>query len=139
MILNQENILKGLEEAHLLRNENHYFTSYVTPSVGQVAVLGVFANLLNTFSGYVINVTEDGLGILPINNQTGKFAIEHGVMMPFESVTKVEAKKGFFAYKKINIVFNNNEGISFKVVKRVLPNPNHLENVNYFLNKFNVS
>ncbi len=138
MVLNKENITNGLREANLLRNENYYFTSFVLPTMEQYVILGVFAGVLNDFSGYVINTTEEGIGVLPISSMSGKFAIERAVMLPYQIIMKVEVKSGgLFGYKKINIVLNNYESISFKVTKRVLTNPNHLDNVNYFLSRFN--
>ena len=127
-----------MRDANLLRNENYYFTSFIQPTLGQYAILGAFAGMLNDFSGYVINVTEDGLGVLPINSKNGKFDIERAIMLPYQNIIKVDVKNGgLFAYKKINIILNNNESISFKVTKKVLTNPDHFNNVNYFLNKFN--
>lgn len=137
MILNKDNIYNGLYTARLWGNQNYYFNGFILPSVGQFAVLGTFAGVLNSFSGYLINVTEAGIGILPISSGSGNFVIERAVMLPYQYIARVEAKNGgMFAYKNIDIITVNNEKISFKVTKKVLTNPDHLNNVNYFLSIF---
>lgn len=138
MILNRENVYNGLNNARLLGNQNYYFSSYVMPSAGQFAILGTFAGVLNSFSGYVINVTERGIGILPLSSKDGNFVMERAVMIPYQYIARVEAKSGgLFAYKNIDIITMNNEKISFKVTKKVVTNPDHLNNVNYFLGMYN--
>lgn len=133
----REKIMTNLQTAGLLGNQNYFFNSFVLPSAGQFAVLGTFAGVLNQFSGYIINVTERGIGILPIASSTGKYVFERAVMLPYQYIARVEAKNGgMFAYKNIDIITVNNEKISFKVTKKVLPNPDHLNNVNYFLSIF---
>lgn len=133
----REKIMTSLQTAGLLGNQNYFFNSFVLPSAGQFAVLGTFAGVLNQFSGYIINVTERGIGILPIASSTGKYVFERAVMLPYQYIARVEAKNGgMFAYKNIDIITVNNEKISFKVTKKVLPNPDHLNNVNYFLSIF---
>lgn len=137
MVVNRENVFNGLQAAGLLGNQNYYFNGFVLPTIGQYAILGVFAGVLNSFSGYLINVTERGVGILPIASSNGRFVTERAVMLPYQYIARVEAKNGgLFAYKNIDIITVNNEKISFKVTKKVLPNPDHLNNVNYFLSMF---
>lgn len=136
--LSQENVYNALQRSGLIGNQNYYFNGFVLPSAGQYALLGTFAGVLNSFSGYLINITERGLGILPIASSNGDFVYEKAVILPYQYIARVEATNGgLFAYKNISIITVNNEKISFKVTKRVLPNPNHMNNVNYFLRMYN--
>jgi len=138
MMATKENVIKALGEAGLLgSSQNRYFTCFVMPSAGQFAVYGTFAGVANQFGGYIINVTENGVGILPLSSSTGNPVNEKAALLPFKYIARVEAKSGgLFAYKTIDIITIKNEKISFKVTKKVLPNPDHQSNVDYFLSLY---
>ncbi|MEE3342583.1 MAG: hypothetical protein VZS44_00650 [Bacilli bacterium] len=137
MILNDEKVLEVIGQANLLKNTNYYFSGTVMPTPAQYALLGVFSNLLKEVSGYIINYTEEGIGIIPINNMSGKPMIDNAYFIPNSSIQKVEINKGgLFFYKKITIVDNNNQSISFKVVKNVLPMKKYKENLEAFIQAY---
>ena len=137
MILNDEKVLEILGQANLLKNTNYYFSGTVMPTPAQYALLGVFSNLLKEVSGYIINYTEEGIGIIPINNMSGKPMVDNAYFLPNSSIQKIEISKGgLFFYKKITIVDNNNQSISFKVVKNVLPMKKYKENLETFIQAY---
>lgn len=137
MILNDEKVLEILGQANLLKNTNYYFSGTVMPTPAQYALLGVFSNLLKEVSGYIINYTEEGIGIIPINNMSGKPMVDNAYFLPNSSIQKIEISKGgLFFYKKITIVDNNNQSISFKVVKNVIPMKKYKENLEAFIQAY---
>ena len=137
MILNDEKVLEILGQANLLKNTNYYFSVTVMPTPAQYALLGVFSNLLKEVSGYIINYTEEGIGIIPINNMSGKPMVDNAYFLPNSSIQKIEISKGgLFFYKKITIVDNNNQSISFKVVKNVIPMKKYKENLEAFIQAY---
>ena len=137
MILNEKNMLEGLKNSNLIGQENIFFSCFVLPTVGQYAILGPFAGALQQFSGYIINKTESGIGILPIYSLSAKFAYDKAIFIPNDSISQVIIKKGgLFSYKNITIVCNNNEAISFKIAKNVLSSKSHKQNIEKFISLY---
>lgn len=137
MILNDKNVLEVLQQTNLLRNNNYYFSSTIMPSIGNLIMLGHLATFVKDFSGYLINYTEEGIGIIPLNNMTGNPMTDLAYFIEKSNIKSVNIENGgLFFYKKITITDINNESIIFKVVKNVLPMKKYKENLEHFISDY---
>ena len=137
MIMTDEKVINYLKEANLLGNNNEYFMGAILPNLKNQAMFGYFAGLFQDFSGYIINQTESGIGIIPLNNISGKPMINNACFLPQSNIMNVNIQKGgLFFYKKISITDTNNQTITFKVVKKVLTIKKHKENLRNFIMRY---
>lgn len=130
--MTDEKIINAFKEANFWGKENLYFCGTILPSKIQYAAFGVFANINLSF--IIINKNENGIGIIPIDQVSGKPLIEKVLIIPNQSISNISFEKaGLFWYKTINIISKNNESISFKTQKNVLTVKSHKPNLQKFI------
>lgn len=133
--MNDEKIINAFKEANFWGNDNLYFSGAVLPTTGQYVVFGVFANISLNF--LIINKNEQGIGIIPIDQISGKPRVEQLLVINNANINSVTFNKaGLFWYKNINIISKSNEAISFKVQKNVLTIKNHKINLQKFIESY---
>ena len=97
MKLNDENIINALREAHIFKNQNNYFYGKVIPNN-------------NTILGYIINYTEEGIGIIPVSKMDKKPVTQSVLFITLNNLKRVNVTKaGFLKFKNIEIITNNDE------------------------------
>lgn len=137
MFLNDEKIMNALGEVGFIRNNNCYFLGQVVPGLGSQVAFGIFASFARDFSGYIINQTEEGIGVIPISNATGKPLVNVAYFLPQNNIINVVIENGgLFYYKKITITDSNNKNLIFKVVKNVMTIKKHKGNVKNFISMY---
>ncbi len=137
IIMNDEKIISALQEANLLSNNNDYFIGTIMPNAKDQIMFGIFSNFVKEFSGYIINQVDTGIGIIPLSNMTGKPMVNNAYFLPQNNIKKVNIEKGgLFFYKKISIIDLNNQAITFKVTKNILPIKKYKENLERFIAKY---
>lgn len=135
--MTDEKIINYLKEANLFMNYNEYFMGVVVPTIGNQVLFGAFASCFREFSGYIINQTENGIGIIPLSNSTGKPMINLAMFIYQNQLSSITIENaGLFFYKKITIKDINNQCISFKTVKNVLLVKQHKNNLQNFINRY---
>lgn len=132
-MLNDENIINLLRQVNLLGYNNYYFVGKVVPSVGNQILFGVFSQFIKDFSGYIINQNENGIGLIPVNNMTGKPMLDLVYFLPKNNIAKVEVKNCFIFYKKITIIDMQGQSICFNVARKEFGIKMHRPNVDFFL------
>ena len=139
MVLNDNNVVNALKEANLLKEKNYYFSSVIMTTLKEQILYGQLSRLIQDFSGYIINYTSEGVGVLPLSIASNKPLTKFACFIEKSNIQKVEISKGgLFFYKKITIVTCDNEVISFKVVKNVLPLKKHKENLQRFVDDYQI-
>lgn len=137
MILTDEAVLNLLNSNNLLKNENYYFSGIAMPEVNDQIVFGVFSHFIKEFSGYIINYTVDGIGIIPLSTGTSQPMTNLACFIDRSNIKSVKFESaGLFFYKKITITTVNNEIIYFKTPKNVLVMKKYKQNINKFISDF---
>lgn len=121
MKLNDENIINALREAHIFKNQNNYFYGKVIPNN-------------NTILGYIINYTEEGIGIIPVSKMDKKPVTQNVLFITLNNLKRVNVTKaGFLKFKNIEIITNNDESILINVSKNISSIKNYKDNLERFL------
>ena len=120
MKLNDENIINALKEAHIFKNHN-YFYGKVIPNN-------------NTILGYIINYTEEGIGIIPVSKMDKKPVTQSVLFITLNNLKRVNVTKaGFLKFKNIEIITYNDESILINVSKNISSIKNYKDNLERFL------
>jgi len=130
----KDKIIEWLKEANLLRNDNYFFTASTLKIPEEYVLYRPF--IINEkdeeFFTYVINYTEEGLGILPLESGI-KYNL--ATFVPFENITKVDIKKELF-YTKVYIIIDSNKILSLRVNKKDVYLKEHKNNFQKFLKDY---
>ncbi len=133
--MNDGKIEKAFRDANFWGNDNIYFLGMILPTATQHLLLGVFANA--KLKSMLINKMEKGIGIIPLNQFSGRPEPDKIQFISDDNIESVTFKSGgLFWYKKIMITLKTSEKIAFKVTKRNMAIKKHRENVNRFINLY---
>lgn len=101
--MNDEKIIEYLKECGLYYENNLYFIGKAVTTVVEFQV-GDSAMHSNQYSDYIINQTEMGIGIIPVDKITKNVMYKMGVLLPPSQMNSVAIEKvGLFTKFKITI------------------------------------
>ena len=122
---------KWLQESNLLRKDNCYFMASELRIPEGFMLYEPFVVKANDeeLYAYIINYTEEGLGILPLCNGIRS---DLAIFISFDNINKVTVHKGLF-YNKVYILIDNNKILSLRVNNKDIYLKEQKRNVKRFL------
>lgn len=137
MLEDDEKTCSILNEVNSWGNTLLYFRGVVIPPLGDYILYETLNKSSGSISGYIINQTDKGIGIIPLDDFAADPMLDDVVFIPQEKVKEVIIRTGIFSsVKKISIVTSKSQAISFKIDNKVILSEVYKRNINAFLAKY---
>ena len=130
-----ESIIKDLKEVNLYKENNYIFAASERPVSNKYSLyVPLFSNSdEDDIYTFVINYTNEGIGILPLCDGVEK---DKAIFINKDSITKVDIVKKW-TYYLINIIINNQKVFSFRANKKDIYLKSHKESIKKFISDYN--